>query len=231
MGWRRKGENKTMDRAALLTHLRTKVQLEQQLEREFLPTGIAGFDAATGGVPRGAITEVYGPASSGKTTFLHALVAHASARGEFCALIDGSDSFDPSSASSAGTDLRRLLWVRCTGLEQAIRSADLLVHSGGWGLVVLDVSDIRADVLRKLPLSYWYRFKRAVENTPTAFIILQREPHAKNCSAMTLELPRANAVWSGSHHDFRLLRGLDVRITPRKPVHSVPAGFRAKALA
>ena len=220
-----------MDRAALVTHLRTKVQLQEQLEREFLPTGIAGFDAVAGGVPRGAITEIYGPPSSGKTTFLHALVANASASGEFCALVDGNDSFDPSSAISAGTDLRRLLWVRCNGLEQAIRSADLLVHSGGWGVVVLDLSDVRADMLRKLPLSYWYRFKRAVENTPTAFVVLQREPQAKNCASMTLELPRANAVWSGSHQDFRLLRGLDVRISPRKPMRSVQAGFRARALA
>jgi hypothetical protein len=220
-----------MDRAALATHLRTKVQLQEQLEREFLQTGIADFDAVAGGVPRGAITEIYGPASSGKTTFLHALVANASAGGEFCALIDGSDSFDPSSANSAGTDLRRLLWVRCNGIEQAIRSADLLVHSGGWGVIVLDVSDVRADLLRKLPLSYWYRFKRAVENTPTAFVILEREPQAKNCAAMTLELPRANAVWSGAHPDFRLLRGLDVRITPRKPVRAITAGFRARALA
>lgn len=196
-----------------------------------MATGIARFDAATGGVPRGAITELYGPASSGKTTFLHAFIANASASGEFCALIDGSDSFDPSSATAAGTDLRRLLWVRCNGLEQAIRSADLLVHSGGWGVVVLDLSDIRADHLRKLPLSYWHRFKRAVENTPTAFLVLDREPQAKNCAAMTLELPRASAVWSGSHPDFRLLRGLDVRITPRKPVHSHQAVFRAKALA
>lgn len=220
-----------MDRAALATHLRSKVQLQQQLEKELLPTGIRGFDAAAGGVPRGAITEIYGPPSSGKTTFLHALVANASAQGEFCALIDGSDSFDPTSASAAGTDLRRLLWVRCTGLEQAIRSADLLVHSGGWGVVVLDLCDIRADLLRKLPLSYWYRFKRAVENTPTAFLVLEREPQAKNCAAMTLEMPRANAVWSGGHQDFRLLRGLDARVSRRKPVYAVAAEFHAKALA
>jgi hypothetical protein len=220
-----------MDRAALVSHLKTKVQLQQQLEWEYLTTGIKDFDAVASGVPRGAITEIYGPSSSGKTTFLHALVANASAQGEFCALVDGSDAFDPSSAAAAGTDLRRLLWVRCKGLQQAIRSADLLVHSGGWGVVILDLSDIRADHLRKLPLSYWYLFKRAVENTPTSFLVLQREPQAKNCAAMTLELPRANAVWSGAHQDFRLLRGLDVRVTPRKPMHSTPAGFRAKALA
>jgi recombination protein RecA len=220
-----------VERSALAIHLLTKVQLQQQLERECMPTGITGFDAVTGGILRGAINEIHGPASSGKTTFLHALVANACANGEFCSLVDASDSFDPASASSAGTDLSRLLWVRCSGAEQAIRSADLLVHSGGWGVIILDLTDARPETLRKIPLSYWYRFKRAVENTPAAFIVLTREPQAKNCAAMSLELPPARPVWSGAHHDFRLLRGLDIRVTPRKPVRSETAEFRAKALA
>jgi hypothetical protein len=196
-----------------------------------MPTGILGFDAAAGGIPRGAITEIYGPASSGKTTLLHALIANACAQGEFCSLIDAADSFDPVSAAGAGTGLSRLLWVRCAGVEQAIRSADLMVHSGGWGVIVLDLTGIRPDVLRKIPLSYWYRFKRAVENTPAAFLVLTQEPQAKNCAVMSLELPLARPVWSGVHRDFQLLRGLDIRVTPRKPVRSSIAEFRAKALA
>lgn len=220
-----------MERSALATHLLTKVQLQQQFERECMPTGILNFDAVTGGVPRGAITEVYGPASSGKTTFLHALIANACAKGEFCSLVDASDSFDPASASAAGTEFSRLLWVRCSGAEQAVRSVDLLIHSGGWGVIVLDLTDVRPESLRKIPLSYWYRFKRAVENTPAAFIVLTGEPQAKNCSAMTLELPPARPVWSGAHRNFQLLRGLDIRVTPRKPVRSETSEFRAKALA
>ena len=70
-----------MDRAALASHLLTNVQVQQQLERELLPTGIQGFDSSTGGLPRGAITEIYGPASCGKTTFLHALLANSSVKG------------------------------------------------------------------------------------------------------------------------------------------------------
>lgn len=220
-----------MDRAALAAHLVSKVQLQQQLEREYLPTGLRSFDAQTGGIPRGAITELYGPASCGKTTFLHAFLANACARGEFCALVDASNSFDPASAAAAGTEFGRLLWVRCAGAEQAIRSADLLTHGGGWGVVVLDLGDIRSETMRKVPLSYWHRFKRAVENTPAAFLVLAREPQAKNCAAMTLELPSANPVWSGAHRDFRLLRGMEVRITPRKPVRSAHAAFEARALA
>ena len=220
-----------MDRAALASHLLTNVQVQQQLEREHLPTGIHGFDSLTGGLPRGAITEIYGPASCGKTTFLHALLANSSVKGEFCALVDASDSFDPASAAAAGTEFARLLWVRCTGAEQAIRSADLLVHSGGWGVVVLDLGDVRAEMMRKVPLSYWYRFKRAVENTATLFLVLAREPHAKNCAAMSLELPPGKPIWSGAHRDFQLLRGMEVHVAPRKPMRSARAAFQAKALA
>jgi recombination protein RecA len=220
-----------VDRSALAKHLLTKVELQQQqLEREMLATGISAFDRQTGGVPRGAITEIFGPESSGKTTFLHALVANSCARGEFCALIDGMDSFDPTSAAAAGTDLGRLLWVRCVNADQAVRSADLLVHGGGWGVLVLDLSDVRPEILRKIPLSYWYRFKRAVENTPTSFVVLAREPQVKNCATMALDLPSAKPVWSGTHRDFQLLRGLDAQVTPRKPMRS-QAGFRARALA
>lgn len=220
-----------MDRAALASHLLTNVQVQQQLERELLPTGIQGFDSSIGGLPRGAITEIYGPASCGKTTFLHALLANSSVKGEFCALIDASDSFDPVSAAAAGTEFARLLWVRCTGAEQAIRSADLLVHSGGWGVVVLDLGDVRAEMMRKVPLSYWYRFKRAVENTAAVFLVLACEPHAKNCAAMSLELPPGKPIWSGNHRDFQLLRGMEVHIAPRKPMRSARAAFQAKALA
>jgi recombination protein RecA len=220
-----------MDRAALASHLLTNVQVQQQLERELLPTGIHGFDSLIGGLPRGAITEIYGPASCGKTTFLHALLANSSVKGEFCALVDASDSFDPSSAGAAGAEFARLLWVRCTGAEQAIRSADLLVHSGGWGVVVLDFGDVRTEMMRKVPLSYWYRFKRAVENTATVFLVLAREPHAKNCAAMSLELPPGKPIWSGTHRDFQLLRGMEVHVAPRKPMRSAGAAFQAKALA
>ncbi len=77
-------------------------------------TGIAQLDALTGGLPRGALSEICGPASSGRTSVLLALLAAMSERGEACALVDASDSFDPQSAQAAGVDLRRLLWVRCS---------------------------------------------------------------------------------------------------------------------
>src|SRR5271170_3372179 len=78
-----------------------------------VPTGIAPLDALTGGLPRGALSEIAGPASSGRTGVMLATLAAATRRQEVCALVDASDSFDPVSAATAGVDLERLLWVRC----------------------------------------------------------------------------------------------------------------------
>ena len=76
------------------------------LERRTQP-----LPCAFGEIPRGALTEISGPGSSGRTTFLYALLAAASAGQEFCALIDTADAFDPASAAAAGVRLSQVLWV------------------------------------------------------------------------------------------------------------------------
>jgi len=88
-------------------------QLEIRPTPQMVSSGIPALDALTGGLPRGCLTEVCGPASSGRTTVLVAALAAATRRGEFCALIDASDALDPHSFATAGVDLDRLLWVRC----------------------------------------------------------------------------------------------------------------------
>src|SRR5439155_26473885 len=82
---------------------------------ETISSGIAPIDLLTGagGLPRGALTEIFGPDSSGRTSLLLSLLAQMTAREEACALVDSTDAFDPHSAEAAGVDLRRLLWVRC----------------------------------------------------------------------------------------------------------------------
>src|SRR5579863_6439921 len=80
---------------------------------EMVSSGIAAMDALAGGLPRGGLTEICGPASSGRTTVLLAALAAATRRGEFCAVVDASDALDPQSAAAAGVELERLLWVRC----------------------------------------------------------------------------------------------------------------------
>src|SRR5271156_1001379 len=108
-------------------------------------------------LPKGAISEIFGSASSGKVMFLHSLVAAASARGEFCAVVDSRGAFDPLSASRAGMDLRRLLWVRAGHrIDRAFKAADMILHAGGFGMVVLDLCDAPLRELNSIPLSYWY---------------------------------------------------------------------------
>src|SRR5208283_793228 len=81
---------------------------------------IPQLDLLTGGLPRGCLTEICGTASSGRTSVLLFALARATRRGEVCALVDGSDAFDPASASAAGMEMSRLLWVRC-GEESLVR--------------------------------------------------------------------------------------------------------------
>ena len=76
--------------------------------------GIAALDELSGGIPRGALTEICGPASSGRTSVLLSLMARMTQANEVCALVDASDSFDPRSAEAAGVELKRVLWIRCS---------------------------------------------------------------------------------------------------------------------
>src|SRR5688572_10762465 len=105
-----------------LTHLTTLLQakkLDGTLTRPLslrLPTTSSGVEALdqtlTGGWPRGHLSEVIGPASSGRTSVVMATFAGVTARGGVVALVDVADRFDPESAAEAGVDLDRLLWVR-----------------------------------------------------------------------------------------------------------------------
>ncbi len=184
---------------------------------EMVSSGIPAIDALTGGLPRGCLTEIYGPASSGRTTLLLAALAAASRRGEFCTVVDASDALDPQSAADAGVELDRLLWVRCNDdppksraekgapsqaafafdrttresqrrLEQVLRATDLLLESGGFGLIVLDLSDIPPQAARRIPLTTWFRFRRAVENKPTILLAFEQQPIAGSCSSLLLQL-------------------------------------------
>src|SRR5580693_5316558 len=124
-----------------------------------------------GGIPIGALTEIAGPSSSGRTTVLCALLAEATAGGGFCALIDTPGAFDPASAAAAGVRLSQVLWVRCGGnAEHALKAADLLAQAGGFGLVALDLADTPQKVSRRIPLAAWFRLRHAAENTKTALV-------------------------------------------------------------
>jgi hypothetical protein len=162
---------------------------------EVVSTGIPSLDAVIGGLPRGAMTEICGPPCSGRTSVLLSALAARTAEGEVCALIDARDSFDPALASAAGMALERLLWVRCQNADQALRATDMLIQSGGFGMVAVDLSDIAPKVVRYVPLNAWFRFRRAVEDTPTILMVLEQEANAKTCASLVLWLEARPAEW------------------------------------
>src|SRR5271155_4631983 len=163
---------------------------------DLVSTGIPEIDSCVGGLPRGAMTEIYGPPCSGRTSLLISALASRTADGEVCALVDARDAFDPTSAEAAGVKLKHLLWVRCRNVDQALRSTDLLVQGGGFGLIALDFGDTPAKVVRYVPLQVWFRFRRAVESTPTILVVLEQESNAKTCASLVLQLRMQEAQWS-----------------------------------
>jgi len=198
--------------------------------RECLLTGLAPLDAVTSGFPRGAISEILGPESSGRTTLVHALLAAATARSEICAYVDTDDSFDPVSAAAAGVALSQLVWIRCGhNAGHALKAADSLLHAGGFGVIALDLCQVPARIWNRIPISYWYRFRRAIENTPTILAIAEKEPIAKSCASLILDLERKKTFWTGAP-GFSLLRGVEIEAASRKPVRSATAQLQAKAI-
>lgn len=329
---------------------------------ELQPSGVAELDAVLGGgFPRGSLVELYGPASSGRTSLTLSLLARATEQQESCAFVDVSDSLDPISLAAAGVDLARLLWVRCgetrgngsvsetsplfvspqgeiekqstsaeakeksakghswqhprdqmhgieaaipslvrskqtdpsaaaesarihivarcageqverdrelprrgirhqrhfpaspetcstssgnypasrvqnqeshmkpwKRLEQALKTTDMLLHSGGWGVVVFDLGGISWVDARRINLSMWFRFRRAVENTPTILLLLGEEPCAKSCASLVLRCERKADNWSRAVCDATTgtstFEGFEVQgEVMRSSTHSKPA--------
>jgi hypothetical protein len=191
------------------------------------------LESLAGGIPRGAITEIFGAVSSGRTSLLLSILAEATARQEFCALVDANDALDPGSAAAAGVDLKRLLWVRCAGNpECALKAADLLVHGGGFGVVAMDLADVEPQIVRRIPLASWFRLRRGVEHTPTVLLVIEREPYVRTCASLMLEMKREGVEWRGAPGGSQLLRQARFQPAIRKPVGRAPAPayFEARAV-
>ncbi len=107
---------------------------------EAIPTGSLSLDLALGigGVPRGRVTEIYGPESSGKTTICQHLVAEVQKRGGTAAFIDMEHALDPSYAARCGVDIDSLLVAQPDTGEQALEIAEALVRSGAVEMVIID---------------------------------------------------------------------------------------------
>jgi recombination protein RecA len=98
-----------------------------------------------------------------------------------------------SNARQKTTSSPQKPWSR---LEQALRTTDLLLHSGGWGVVIFDLGAISWLDARRIELSTWFRFRRTIENTPTILVLLAEESCAKSCSSLVLHCRRKQENWT-----------------------------------
>jgi hypothetical protein len=178
--------------------------------------GLAALDARLGGgLPRGHVSEIVGPASTGRTSLAMAWLAAATRRDESVALIDAFDRFDPASAAACGIQLPRLLWVRGqavskTGsavdpawlpgaravegpgtmiertLDRAIKALNLVLQAGVCTAVVFDVADVPMSALRRVPATTWFRMQRVIEASETACLLLGSQPLARSAGGVTI---------------------------------------------
>jgi recombination protein RecA len=178
-------------------------------EQIVIPTGVAVLDERLhGGVPRGQVSEIVGPRSSGRAGLLVAMLAGATGRGEMTALVDPLDMFDAASAAAGGVDLGRLLWVRgegyqgarvprCQGagaegwdraVDCAVKALNLVLQAGGFGLVALDLAEGPPSVVRRLPFTTWLRLQRVIEGSETVCVLLAADPVARSAGGVTIAL-------------------------------------------
>lgn len=207
-----------------------------QMVREVAAVGIPAIDSLlSGGLPVGAISEITGPPTSGRTSLALAFVAERTGEGKVCAWVDVNDALDPESAAASGVCLRRLLWVRCRNeskrgsgkpwsrLDQAMRAVDLLLQAGGFATVVLDMGDTAGEHGRRISLTTWYRFRQAAEQARCCLVVLGRAPYAQSSAEILLECAPGEAsgstVLEGFSFDVQLKRqrSASPMVAMRKP--------------
>ena len=191
------------------------------------------------------MSELHGPVSSGRTSLGWAALAAATARGEWVALIDTFDRFDPEPAAAAGVELSRLLWVRGQAvsrtsgvldpawipgersvqgpgtllertLDRAIKAFNLVAQSGVCTMVVLDLIDAPPQALTRIPRSTWLRLQRVVEGTEVALLLLAATPIARSAGGLSIATGAGSAITSGA--TASAVPRLPVPVATRLPV-------------
>jgi len=178
-----------------------------------LVTGLSFLDQAIdGGLPKGLITELISPRiSAGSASLIHMLLqCNLGGSPQRIVLIDGHDSFDPSTSGGLGKAcLHHLLWVRCTNALDAIKAADLLLRDGNFPLVIVDlVLNPPAD-LSKIPQTSWYRLQRLVESAPTACLVMTRQGMV---SSAQLKIVLENSWTLETFEDGSAISRLQIRV-------------------
>jgi hypothetical protein len=180
------------------------------------PFGVTAIDARLpGGLPRGHVSELIGPVSSGRTSFAWAWLGAATRRGESVALIDTFDRFDPTTGEACGIELARLLWVRGQAItktaaavdpawlpgaravegpgtllertiDRSLKALNLVLQSGVCTAVVLDFADVPVSGIRRVPQTTWLRLQRVVEGTDVACVLLGPVPLARSAGGVSI---------------------------------------------
>ncbi|HSR68924.1 MAG TPA: ATPase domain-containing protein [Acidobacteriota bacterium] len=171
-----------------------------------------------GGFPRGAMVELIGGPSSGRSTLALRVLARAAAQDELTAYVDAFDALDPLAAQACGVDLEKLLWVRCASaaasrsMARAFKAADMVARGGGFGALVLDLDRPSAPPGESgltAPCKTFFRLQKAVERTPLLMLVLNRRGLAGSAASLALSLRRASTDWgleAGAPHPC-VLRG------------------------
>ena len=184
---------------------------------QMAPFGLSALDARLhGGVPRGQMSELIGPVSSGRTSLAWAWLGAATTRGESAALIDTFDRFDPATGQACGIELSRLLWIRGQAItktaaavdpawlpgaravdgpgtllertiDRALKALNLVLQSGVCTAVVLDFADVPLNGIRRVPHTTWLRLQRVVEGTDTACLLLGPIALSRSAGGVTID--------------------------------------------
>jgi hypothetical protein len=128
------------------------------------------------------------------------------------------------------------VWTR---LDQALRSIDLLLNTGGFRAIVLDMADVAPEQARRVPLATWYRFRLQAEKSRTLLLLMTRVPCANSCAAVSLHCEQGEIEWQQSARNSpQLLTGLRYRIsversravdpTRKKPAASATASWQSR---
>src|SRR5262249_46748863 len=157
----------------------------------------------------GAITEVVGELSSGRTSLMLTCLRDVTIGGGTTALVDADAAFDPASAVRAGVVLSRLLWVRLGGRRgAALAATDLLVRCRGFALVVLDVGETPP----RVTLGAAFRLRQAARRAGVAVLLVGRRRVLGAGATLAVRTRRDSLAWAGSRRVPTRLAGGRARV-------------------
>jgi len=212
-------------------------QTEQQ-RIQVIPTGSLALDLAlgVGGVPRGRVTEIFGPESSGKTTLAQHIIAQAQANGGTAAFIDAEHAFDASYAAQCGVQVDHLLVAQPDYGEQALEIAETLIRSGGVDVVVIDSvaalvprAEVQGDMGDSLPGLHARLMSQAlrklsgcIASTNTTLVFLNQLRHKIGV------MHHAEVTTGGQALKYYASVRLDIRTVKTHRYGDEPVGRRAR---